>query len=46
VVQFSQSSDDHSVTLNLTGGFGTKRIQIIRSNSDGKDKFVLKYDSE
>lgn len=46
VVQFSQSSDDHSVTLNLTGGFGTKRIQIIRSQADGKDKFVLKYESE
>jgi hypothetical protein len=32
--------------LKLTGGFGTKRIQIIRSKADGKDKFSLKYENE
>jgi hypothetical protein len=45
-IQFSQSGDDHSVMLKLTGGFGTKRIQIIRSKADGKDKFSLKYENE
>ena len=43
VTSFNQNADNHTVTLNLTGTFGSKRVQIIRSHEAGRDKYVLLY---
>jgi len=45
VIRFTQTADNNSVTLNLIGGFGSKHVQIIRSNEAGKDKYVLLYET-
>ena len=45
VTQFNQTADNNSVTLNLTGSFGTNRVQIIRSKEAGKDKYSLLYET-
>lgn len=43
VIQFNQTVDNHSVTVNLAGNFGTKRVQIAQSKTAGKDRFILNY---
>ncbi|MEI8289980.1 MAG: alginate lyase family protein [Verrucomicrobiota bacterium] len=45
ITRFNQTTDNNSVTLNLAGSFGTKRVQIIRSNEAGKDKYILLYET-
>ena len=45
ITRFNQTTDNNSVTLNLAGSFGTKRVQIIRSNKAGKDKYILLYET-
>ncbi len=45
ITRFNQTADNNTVTLNFTGTFGTKHLQIIRSNEAGKDKYVLLYET-
>ena len=45
VTRFNQNADHNTVTLDFTGTFGSKHVQIIRSNEAGTDKYVLIYET-
>jgi len=43
--QFSQAVDGDSVTINLTGALGDKRVKIVRTKKADKDVYSLSFES-
>ena len=45
VTRFGQTASSNSITLNLSAGFGIKRVTIIRTPKNGKDQYALSLET-
>jgi hypothetical protein len=41
IARLGQAIDGDTITISLEGGFGAKRLKIVRSKKAGKDEYAL-----